>query len=277
MDRRIRTNRASWDEMAAIHASGHSTYPVGRIRRRLKTGWGVLPPDDLGPVRGKSLLHLQCHIGTDSLMWARRGAKVTGADLSPRSILEARALSRASGISARFIESNVYDLPRVLGGRFDIVLTYYGVLCWLHDLRPWARVVARFLKPGGFFYVADGHPFAQTLEFDGPKGAARLAYPYFNQGAERFGAEGETGTYAAAGAARQRPVNYQWQHSLADVVGALRGAGLTIDFLHEFPYAFYDIAYHTGRKHFRRDRRGHYHLKGWEGKLPLLFSIKARR
>ncbi len=273
MDRRIRANRRAWDIKAAVHVGGHSGY-AGGLRALLggRKRWSPHLPDDPGPVRGKSLLHLQCHFGLDSLHWASRGARVTGVDFSPKAVREARALAARTGIPAVFHEADVCALPRSLAGRFDIVLTYYGTICWLGNLRGWARGIARALKPGGFFYIADGHPYLQTLEFDGPKGAARLAYPYFAQGVDRYVGEG---TYAAPRAKTGKYVAYEWRHSLDEIISALRGAGLAIDFLHEFPFAFYDVGFYTDRKLFREDRRGFWHLKEWGKKLPLMFSIRA--
>jgi len=218
------------------------------------------------------MLHLQCHFGLDSLQWAARGADVTGADFSPRAIAEARKLSRRAGIPATFVESEISNLPRALKGRFDIVLTYYGTICWLPDLRRWGKVIAHFLKPGGFFYIADTHSFLHSIEFDGPKGAARLAYPYFPGGPERWVG---TGTYDSPKAKTGVRVTYEWRHSLAEVLDSLRGAGLTIEYLHEFPYTFYDVGFYTKYKLFREDRRGFWRLKEWGSKLPLMFSVKA--
>src|SRR5687767_7425253 len=211
-DPRIRANRRSWGHWARIHATGSATYPMERFRRG-DTGGRTPLPDDLGPVRGKSLLHLQCHIGTDSLWWASRGATVTGVDLTPEAVDEARKLSAASGIPARFIEANVYDAPKVLKKeRFDIVFTSYGTICWLPDLRKWAGVIARLLKPGGRFYIADTHPLAGAIEFDGPRGAPRLARGYFEPKAVSYVTGG--GTYANPKASHPKGRNYEWQHTL---------------------------------------------------------------
>jgi len=272
--REIEINRRAWNEWAAIHARGCSQYPVRRLLAG-KGGWSPPLPDPLGVVRGKSILHLQCHFGMDSLHWARRGARVTGVDFSAEAIHRARDLSRASGIPARFITSDIYGLPRVLKERFAIVLTYYGVTCWLPDLDRWGRIVAQFLKPGGFLYLAELHPLRDALEFDGPRGMPRLVNSYFPRGRVRYATSG--GTYAAPTARTRHRVHYGWQHSLAETVSALCDAGLTIEYLHEFPYVYCDDLAYTGRRLMRRDRRGFWHLKGSGEKFPLLFSVKARR
>src|SRR5512136_2825848 len=113
---------------------------------------------EVGDVGGKRLLHLQCHFGMDTLSWARLGARVTGVDYAPQAIDLARELAREAGLEADFICASIYDLPERLTGTFDIVFTSYGVLCWLPDLPAWGRVIAHFLRPGGIFYIADGHP-----------------------------------------------------------------------------------------------------------------------
>src|SRR5688572_7796603 len=158
MDPHQRTNRASWDEKAGIHARGSAQYPIRRLLTG-RPGWAAPIPDPLGPLRGRSMLHLQCHIGLDSLRWAKQGARVTGVDFSPRAIAEACSLSTRSGIPARFVETSVEALPRNLKGRFDVVISVYGVTCWLPNLARWAKVIRHFLKPGGFFYLAEIHPF----------------------------------------------------------------------------------------------------------------------
>jgi len=258
--------------MARIHSQGTPGYPVAKVRKG-RSGWGTLPPDDIGPVRGKSILHLQCHFGMDSLMWAAKGARVTGVDFSPVAVTAARDLSRRTGIKARFIESDIASLDGILREKFDIVLTYCGVLCWLPDLTAWARTVARRLKPGGFFYVADAHPMAQMLEFDRPDGSPRFAYSYFPSGVERFESTG--GTYSAPDAMTKSRVSYEWHHSLAEITGSLLAAGLEIEYLHEFPYIFYEMTYYTKKKLMKCDKHGRWRLKGFEKKLPLMFSVKA--
>jgi len=273
MNFRLKANQRMWDKNAEVHTTHHGGYAV-QIRQLLsgKRTWSMPLPDTIGPVRGKRLLHLQCHFGLDSLQWAARGAKVAGVDFSPRAIAEARKLSRRTGIPATFVESEISSLPRKLKGRFDIVLTYYGTICWLPDLRRWGAVIAHFLKPGGFFYIADGHPMANSLEFDGPQGAARLARAYLPGKPERWVG---SGTYDSPKAKTGVRVSYEWSHSLAEILGSLRGAGLAVEYLHEFPYSFYDVGFYTKYKLFREDRRGFWHLKEWGDKLPLMFSVKA--
>src|SRR3954471_2686138 len=158
------TNRAHWDQATEIHARandyGIEDFRAGACRlHRVEV-------EELGDVRGKSLLHLQCHFGLDTLSWARRGADVTGVDFSPRGIALARELAQECSIDARFVESDLYALPEKLSGQFDIVYTSYGVLCWLPEPTRWGQIIARFLKPGGTFYIVEAHPVARIFPMD---------------------------------------------------------------------------------------------------------------
>ncbi|MGH2556308.1 MAG: class I SAM-dependent methyltransferase, partial [Actinomycetota bacterium] len=170
-------NRALWNEWAPIHERS-AFYDVPAFKRgesRLKD----FEIEEVGDVSGKSLLHVQCHFGLDTLSWARLGAKVTGVDFSERSIEQARALAEEIGLDATFLLSNVYDLPEVLEGQFDIVYTSRGVLGWLPDVPRWAAVVARFVKPGGFLYINEMHPFLYVFDDSKEATQPRVKFPYF--------------------------------------------------------------------------------------------------
>lgn len=166
-------NRAFWDELTPVHLRAYGV-------ERFLAGERWLPEEilnEVGGVQGKSLLHLQCHFGLDSLAWARQGAKVTGADFSPQAIEAARELAERANLPAKFVCSDIYDLPKHLEGSFDIVFTSIGVLCWLKDLNTWAKVIAHFLKPNGFFYIMDGHPLLYTFD---DEGQWRFTLSYFH-------------------------------------------------------------------------------------------------
>src|SRR3954464_11903705 len=154
-DEYIQSNRKLWNDWTGIHAQSEfydvESFKEGKFRLH------PIEKEELGDVRGKTLLHLQCHFGLDTLSWANLGAIVTGADFSDKAIDLARELSRETGLPATFICSNIYDLPAALEGQFDIVFTSHGVLGWLPDMPNWGKVVAHFLKPGGTFYVAEVH------------------------------------------------------------------------------------------------------------------------
>src|SRR3990170_1314031 len=153
MDAYFRTNREMWDELVHVHV--RSRGPLGYNVEDFKRGGTTLHAverAEVGDVAGKDLLHLQCHFGLDTLSWARLGARVTGVDFSERGIAQATALASELRIEARFIHSNVYDLPKVLDDTFDVVFSSYGALNWLPGLPPLARLIARFHRPAGFFY-----------------------------------------------------------------------------------------------------------------------------
>ena len=229
-----------------------------------KTTLNPLELEELGDVKNKTLLHLQCHFGLDTLSWAREGAKVTGIDFSEKAITLAKNLAEELSLDARFICSDVYALPENLQGRFDVVFTSYGALPWLPNLEKWANVVAHFLKPGGVFYLAEFHPVLWMFDND----MRRLTYPYFNHGAI---VEEANGTYAD----RDAPICNQeitWNHGLGEVISALTGQGLRIEFVHELPYSFYNAFASAVRA-----ADGFYRLKNYENILPLTYSIRATK
>jgi SAM-dependent methyltransferase len=226
--------------------------------------------EELGDVAGRSLLHLQCHIGLDTLSWARRGARVTGVDFSEASLAEARSLAKESCLKAKFVCSSVEALPDVLQGRFDIVFTSYGVLCWLADLGRWARTGAHFLKPGGVFYMVETHPFAEVFD-DAPQAKGlTVGYPYFSDG--RAIVCQTRGSYADREAAVKHDLSYQWIHPIGEVIDAVLEAGLRLEFLHEFP-----VCYYPKLPGMTRGEDGWWRLRGAGAGLPLLFSLRATR
>jgi SAM-dependent methyltransferase len=268
MDEYRKANRALWDEWAQIHYFSPS-YDVEGFKAG-KLSLNALEREEVGEVKGKSLLHLQCHFGKDTLSWARLGAEVTGADFSERAIELARRLSEESGVPGRFVCSDLYALPEVLEGQFDIVFTSYGAISWLPDLTRWAQVISHFLKPGGFFYIAEMHPFAYVFENrDDPEDRElRLTYRYFNTGEPlRFETKG---TYAEPDAEFEG-VEYGWTHSMSDIINALLWVGLRIEYLHEFPFTV-DKSMFAG---LEKGEDGYYRLTGQKAEIPLLFSIKA--
>ncbi len=257
-------NRALWDEWADVNAKSKEYNVAGFLAGRSSL-W-PLELEELGEVAGKSLLHLQCHFGMDTLSWARRGAVVTGADFSDRAVGLAQALAREAGLEARFICSDLYALPEVLSVQFDIVYTSYGVLCWLRDLKRWAELIAHFLKPGGVFYVADFHPFIQVFD-EGSASELRVKYPYFYQPTPTEWSV--QGSYADRDAQVSQTVEYEWPHSLGEIVSVLAAAGLRIEFLHEQRYSV-----HAQLEGMERDAQGYWRLKG-PYDLPLMFSLRA--
>jgi len=186
---------------------------------------------ELGPrVAGKTLLHLQCHFGMDTLNWARLGATVTGLDFSELAIDAARRLSAESGIPGRFVGANVYDAYQVLGEAFDVVYTGIGALNWLPDVRGWARVAAACVAPGGLLYLYEGHPMLWTLDEQRDDQQLVVKTRYFEL-SEPTAWEGDT-TYVDGPKVPHRR-NYEWNHGLGEIVSAVVEAGLRIEFVHE--------------------------------------------
>jgi SAM-dependent methyltransferase len=175
VDKYLASNRSLWEEWTPIHARSEF-YNVEGWKANRGRMWSFIA-EEVGDASGRDLLHLQCHFGLDTLTWAWRGARVTGVDFSERSIALARSLAAETGLAATFVCADVLRLPATLRGDFDIVFTTFGVLRWLPDLYRWAEVIAHFLRPGGFVYVADMHPFALVLDDEEGTTDPRLRYP----------------------------------------------------------------------------------------------------
>jgi SAM-dependent methyltransferase len=265
-------NEALWDAWTAVHAAGDfydlEGFKAGGVRIR------PYEIELLGDVTGKSLLHLQCHFGIDTLSWARLGARVTGADLSPDAIELARVLAVELGFpEARFVRSNLYDLPQALDDTFDIVYTSRGVLGWLPNIRAWARVVAHFLAPGGTFFITEAHPVLQVFENEGvAPGELRLTYPYWEHREPLTFAV--KGSYADPDADVGDLTEHAWDHGLGEIVTALVDAGLRIDKLIEHPFLEWKVDFLVEEEN-GNDR---WILPpGTPGELPLMFSLLASK
>ena len=270
MDERIEINRINWNERTPIHVTAAGYNVAGFKRGELRLTDTEI--SEVGDVNGKSLLHLQCHFGMDTMSWARLGARATGVDLSDEAIRVAQELNAELDLGTRFIRANVYDLPEVLDEQFDVVFTGRGALCWLPDMAAWAKVVARHLRPGGTFYVLDSHPAGHMYEpipsADGELDV-RPIYSYFHD-AEGWFDEGDRPSYTGD-ATISTPV-YEWQHSLSDIINAVIGAGMTIEYVHEFPFAFwgmYPNMVETGREQWQIER--------YRGNIPFTFSLRATK
>ena len=183
----------------------------------------------LGDVQGRSLIHLQCHFGLDTLAWSRLGADVTGVDFSPRAIATAIDLAKRDGARARFIEADLYATPQVVPDVFNVVYTSGGVLCWLPEISTWASVVSRLLKPGGVFYIREAHPVLWSLDDEREDEELFIGLPYFEMSEPK---RWEGAPAWDEGRAASRP-HYVWQHGLGEIVTSLIEAGLTIQFLRE--------------------------------------------
>ena len=230
-------NLRLWNAWTRIHERS-AYYDVDGFRAG-RTSLLPLELEELGPLvhEGTTLLHLQCHFGLDTLSWARLGARVVGLDFSDEAVSLARRLAAETGLDERaeFVCADVYDADAHLGRReFDVVFVSWGAIEWLPDLERWAALVARHLKPGGTFYMAEIHPFAYSLdevpgEHDVQVGYRLLPAPDVPD------VEPVHGSYADAAADTEGLVSYGWAHSFAEILGALTGAGLRLQHLHEFP------------------------------------------
>lgn len=233
----LRANRVNWDDRAGIHAESAMYDLPGFVADPTRVSDVVT--DDLallgphlpgGTVGGLDVVHLQCHIGTDTLSLARLGARVTGVDLSPRSLEVARGLARDCGLEARFVEADVQHAADAVGDTVDLVYTSIGTVTWLPDLTAWARSIARLLRPGGTFFIRDGHPMLYALD-DARGDVLEVRYRYFPTGLAQVW-DDET-SYTGDDRPIAHPRTYEWPHSLAEVVGALLGAGLRLTSLGE--------------------------------------------
>jgi SAM-dependent methyltransferase len=266
-DEYTQANRELWNAWTRINAASDH-YDVAGFRAG-KSTLNSIEQDELGEVTGKSLLHLQCHFGLDTLSWARRGAQVTGIDFADESIALATALAAETGLGARFICADIYDLPNVLTETFDIVYTSGGVLFWLKDLDRWAEIVSHFVSPGGTFYLLELHPFINIFDNDPQVTGFNVRWPYFHT-PQPVAAETQ-GTYADP-SAEYHATEYSWSFGLGEVITAIIRAGLRIEYIHEFP--------RSTSKRFPFMVQGD---DGWwrwpdpTNTMPLLFSIKATK
>jgi SAM-dependent methyltransferase len=265
-------NRRNWEDRAAIHL--RDTTGFYNIAGFL-AGEDTLTPieaAEIGDVRGKRLLHLQCHFGLDTLSLARRGAMVTGLDFSPTAIAGARDLARRADLAATFVEGNVYDTPTLAPGPFDIVFTTWGAINWLPDIRRWAEVIATVLGPGGLFYFADGHP--NTLMLDETDGrlvvvSRRPSTP--DAPIEDGGGDDEV-TYTGDPTPLGNTASRTWTHSLSGILTVLLEAGLVIEMVHEHdavPWQFFPMAVRGPDRLYRLPDGG--------PKPPLALTVKARK
>lgn len=271
MHRYRAANRQTWNAWTPYHVRSGSYDLAGfkNGQRRDRVGLDALEIAAVGDVAGQSPLHLQCHFGLDTLSWARRGAQVTGVDFAEDAIQMARTLAADVGLDATFVHSDVYELPMRLDGKFDIVFTSHGVLCWLPDLEEWAKVIAHFLRPGGRFHLIEAHPFACTFDDTRVDGELRPFYPYFHE-ADPLRVEGD-GSYAAPDAP-VHSVSYQWAHSMGEIINALIRAGLRIESLYEYPFVGWAMF-----PWMQRRQDGLWELPPGQQGIPLMYAIKASK
>ncbi len=260
-------NRTLWDAWTDVHEKSEFYDVEGFLagRSRLKP----IEKRELGDLRDRTMLHLQCHFGLDTLSWAREGVRVVGVDFSEKAIRLARSLNERAGLDARFLCSDVYSLPGMLDETVDVVFTSYGVLCWLPDLEKWAETIAHFLKPGGTFYMVEFHPFANMFDNEDGTSNWRMTEPYFhNTQPTEYPNEG---SYADTEAQVNLP-SFEWAHPISEVITSLIDTGLTLEFVHEHPHSTYQ-QFPFLKKHGEWDWRPPEQM----GQPPLLYSIRAHR
>ena len=258
----FRVNKETWNKKVAIHAKSDMYNMVA-----FKSGQSSLMPYELkalNDVKGKSLLHLQCHFGQDTLSWSRMGAKCTGVDISDEAITLARQLNDDLKQDATFVCCNVLDTSKHLSKTFDIVFTSYGTIGWLPDLKPWAKMIFDRLKPGGIFYIVEFHPILWMFDYTDNK--AELKYHYTQS--EVIYEEYE-GTYADT-SSKIVSKEYGWNHGLADVINALIEAGLKIEYLNEYDESPYDVF-----PDLIKSDTGMYKMK--DQLFPMIFEVKATK
>jgi SAM-dependent methyltransferase len=256
-----RANKELWNNLANAHINSQFYDVKGFLQGR--SSLSAIALDLVGPVETKSVLHLQCHFGMDTLSLARMGAEVTGVDFSETAIEKAGKLNDLLGLKAKFVVCDVNTLDVHLQGKFDLVFTSFGVLGWLSDLERWAFIVSHFLKEGGAFCLAEFHPVLWMLN-DHQSG---IEHSYFKKAPivtpdQKSYAVPEAGGMGAS---------YRWNHSLGEVFGALEAAGLNIFDFKEYDYSPCNIfaqGVETGGKHY---------IKGLEGIVPLVYSLRARK
>jgi SAM-dependent methyltransferase len=266
-------NRANWDERAPAHAAspdyGLAKFVADPAHLHATVRFD-LPL--LGDIKGLRGVHLQCHIGTDTLSLARLGATMTGLDFSPAALAEARKLAATAGPPVEFVESDVYDAVDKLGaGAFDLVFTGIGAIGWLPDIRRWARVVAGLLRPGGRLFLREGHPVLFALADPRPDGLVVLEYPYFEQAAPQVWHEG--GTYVETDAEFTHNTTHEWNHGLGEIVTALLDAGMTVTGLVEHD----TVPWEALPGQMRRAENGEWQLADRPERLPHTYTLQAVR
>jgi SAM-dependent methyltransferase len=264
-------NRANWDERVPAHARSPD-YAVARfIEDASFISDGVrfdLPL--LGDVAGRRGVHLQCHIGTDTVSLARLGAQMTGLDFSRPAVEAARELAARAGANVEFVEAEVYDAAKTLEpGSFDLVYTGIGALCWLPEIVRWADVVGELLAPGGRLFLREGHPMLWSLQDSRPDGLLVVDYPYFER--EEPMVFDDPGTYVATDAEFEHTTGHEWNHGLGEIVTALQSSGLRLTGLTEHD----SIPWEGLPGQMEKLESGEYRLSDRPWRLPHSYTLQA--
>lgn len=258
----LEANKKLWNNKTPVHAKSEM-YELDAFLKG-KNVLNKIELEGLGDVSGKSMLHLQCHFGLDTMSWQRMGAQATGIDFSSVAIKQAREISDQLGLKTQFVESDVYALPDNLKGQFDIIFTSYGTITWLPDLDKWASVIRHFLKPGGVFYIAEFHPAWYIFDFD----TKLPAYHYFNQVDPYL--EVTKGTYADTEADLEDR-EFFWMHSIEETLMSLVRQGLQLEEMREFDYSPHDCFPNLTKR-----AENEYVFDTYDISMPHVFSLKMR-
>ncbi|MDH0303646.1 MULTISPECIES: class I SAM-dependent methyltransferase [unclassified Pseudomonas] len=272
MSRSLELNRASWDERAPLHAASKD-YEVERFLAEPGHLSEVVRFDlpRLGDIQGLRAVHLQCHIGTDTLSLARLGADVCGLDFSAASLAQARLLAERCGAGIGYVESDVYQADQVLPpGAFDLVYTGIGALCWLPSIERWARTVAALLKPGGRLFLRDGHPMLMAIDED-QQDRLQVEYPYFEREAPTVWHNDQT--YVDTDQALTQTETHEWSHGLGEVITALLSNGLRITGLEEHQ----SIPWEALPGQMAKGADGEWRLVDAPWRLPLSYTLQATK
>lgn len=265
----VEINRANWDSRVPFHEQG---YRLERFRDDPAHLSGVVRFDRplLGDVAGLDAVHLQCHIGTDTLSLARLGARMTGLDFSVPAIDVARRLAVDCGTEITYVAGEVYDAVEVLGReRFDLVYTGIGALCWLPDVCRWAQVVADLLRPGGRLFIREGHPMVWSLCDPRPDGLLVVEYPYFEvEGGTPFS---EASSYVDHDGELASPDIVSFNHGLAEVVNALWAAGMQLTLFEEHR----SVPWNVAGEAMVEDETGEWTLRDQPERLAATYTIGA--
>ena len=258
----ININKETWNNKVDVHINSDFYDMKGFLNG--KSTLNAIELELLGDVKGKKILHLQCHFGQDTMTFSRMGAKATGVDLSDKAIERAREINKNLNLDATFVCCDIYDAPNYLDEKFDIVFTSYGTIGWFPDLGKWAKIVSHFLKPGGKFVFAEFHPVVWMFDND----FKEVFYNYFNT--EEI-VEDESGTYADR-YAEIAAQTVTWNHPTSELLNALISNGLEINYFNEFDYSPYNCFNQT--EEFQPNK---FRIKHLENKIPMVYSLSATK
>ena len=258
----IEINKESWNNRTDTHLKSEFYDLKGFLKGN--TSLNDIELKLLGDIKGKTILHLQCHFGQDSISLSRLGAEVTGVDLSDKAIEKAKQIAKETNTNTTFICCDIYDLPKYLDKKFDIVFTSYGTIGWLPDLDKWAKIISKYLKPGGQFVFVEFHPVVWMFDDNFEK----IGYNYFNSGAIL---ETESGTYADKTADISQEY-VMWNHSLSEVINSLLKNEIIIEAFNEFDYSPYNCFNKT-----IEIEKNKYRIEHLENKIPMVYSILAKK